>query len=467
VHRLTFQLLSASAQGRAGGYWVGSVASGGRTAVGIPRGAIPGLPEDWRVPRGGYRGGMSFADARSPAAGGEFSVTRRGYSPEQVDEYLRYLDAQILLLAADRDALVEHRDELVRQVEAECAETDRLRVQLRRLNASPHSTEDVSGRLCVMLELATEEVTELRARVGEEARGVAQAEIGRRRNEQLRHRLDHERDQLATDQARMREMLAQARRETDRITVDAIGRAEDLVSAATNQAECIRSTAAAEAIERREQGERQQHELDARAGEERARFEREFTLDMASRRAQAEAALEQNMTSGRAAADQLLAQARGHTECMTVQTGHIADALCSAAADSCAQADRLLAEARAHAQRSIEQRHAEGDRLLADARARAEHITTHTWRTAAELSHAAPECAGERREIDARSRLALLRGVLDREIARLNLAPSARPAELSTQRPVEPTAYVPRPRQPEPPRLRPSATSTPAAPAAS
>src|SRR5882757_8857074 len=103
---------------------------------------------------------MSSADARLPAPG-------RGYSPGQVDEYLSYLDTQMLMLSADRDALVEHRDQLVRRVERERAEKERLREQLRGLGASPRSAEGVSRRLRVMLELAAEEVAGLREQAQE------------------------------------------------------------------------------------------------------------------------------------------------------------------------------------------------------------------------------------------------------------------------------------------------------------
>ena len=393
-------------------------------------------------------------------------MTRRGYNPGEVDEYVRYLGAQILMLAADRDAVVEHRDELLGRVERESAEKDRLRDQLHRLVASPNSAEGLSGRMGVMLELATEEVTQLRTSAREEARAVVgQAEIGRRRNEQLRKRLDYERNQLAADQARLRELLAPAHQEAERISTDAEARAEELVAAARGHAERIRSEVSAEVARLREHSEAQRHELNTQAADERARIEQDFAVEMASRREETVAALEQTVAVRRADADQLLADARGQAGRIAAQARHVAAALESAAADDRAEANRLLADARGQAERITAQCQADADRLLADARTRADHTTTQARRTAAELTRTGRKRASELQETDSctRSRLAELRGVLDREIARLSAAPPAAP---STPRPADPAAFVPLPRLPDSPRSRPTATSTSPAPGA-
>jgi cell division septum initiation protein DivIVA len=382
-------------------------------------------------------------------------VTRRGYNPGEVDEYMRYLGAQILMLAADRAAVVEHRDELLRRVERESAETDRLRDQLHRLLASPSSAEGLSGRMAVMLELATEEVSQLRTSAREEARAVvAQAEIGRRRNEQLRRRLDYERNQVAADQARLREMLAPAHQEAERISADAAARAEELVAAARGHAERIRSEVSAEAVQLREHSERQRQELNAQAADERARIEQDFAVELASRREETVAALAQ-----------LLADARGQADRITAQARHVAAALESAAADDRAEANRLLADARGQAERITAQCRVDADRLLADARTRADHTTTQARRAAAELTRTGRKRASELQETDSctRSRLAELRGVLDREIARLS---AASPAPPNTPQPADPASFVPLPRLADSPRSRPSAASASPAPGA-
>ena len=263
-------------------------------------------------------------------------MTRRGYSPAQVDDYLRYLDTQILMLSADRDALIEQRDQLARRATRERGENDRLRRQLRSLAASPRSAEGLSGKLRVILELAVAEAAELRERARGDARAVvARAEIEQRRAEQLRRRLEQDRDQLDAERAGMRR-------------------------------------------------------LEAQAADERARIEHDFAAAMASRRAEALAAIEQKMAHSRAEADQLLARARVQADRVIAQARHTAAALTSAAADRNVAADRLLGEARAQAGRVIEQRRAEVDRFLADARAHARRVTAQARRGVAEPSGQQP-----------------------------------------------------------------------------
>jgi chromosome segregation ATPase len=158
-------------------------------------------------------------------------VARRGYRADQVDDYLRYLDAQVLMLAADRDALLEERARLACRLEEETAEKERLRARLHWLTHTPQSAEGISQRVRVMLELAGEEIAELRERARNEVRTIlAQAEIRRLRNERLGRRLEHDRAELAAELARVREMLARARRDIECTFTEAGRRAETVVA---------------------------------------------------------------------------------------------------------------------------------------------------------------------------------------------------------------------------------------------
>jgi hypothetical protein len=196
---------------------------------------------------------MSTADARLPARGGEFTVTRRGYSPAQVEDYLRGLDAQAHLVAADRDALVEHRAELLRQLEAERAETERLRERLRCLARAPESAEQLGERLRVVLEVASEEVAELRRRADEDTGAMlAAAEVERRRGQQQRHQLERERAELAGERLRVRRTLATARREAEQIIALATARAERMIADGARELARARE----EAARRRDEGAR-------------------------------------------------------------------------------------------------------------------------------------------------------------------------------------------------------------------
>src|SRR3954447_26372535 len=101
---------------------------------------------------------MSAGEDHLPAPGSAFAITRRGYDSAQVDDYLRDIDAQLRMLAADRDAAVEQNAQLARQVNVAWAETDRLKGQVRRLSQAPESVEGMSERVQSMLKLAQDEV---------------------------------------------------------------------------------------------------------------------------------------------------------------------------------------------------------------------------------------------------------------------------------------------------------------------
>src|SRR3954451_901931 len=105
---------------------------------------------------------MPAGEDHLPPPGSAFALTRRGYDPAQVDDYLRDLFAHLRMLTADRDAAVEQNGQLTRQVNVAWAETDRLKVQLRRMSTAPDSVEGMSERVQTMLRLAQEEVEERR-----------------------------------------------------------------------------------------------------------------------------------------------------------------------------------------------------------------------------------------------------------------------------------------------------------------
>jgi cell division septum initiation protein DivIVA len=215
---------------------------------------------------------MSSEAAPSAAPRGEFSVSRRGYHPGQVDEYLRHLDAQIRMLAADRDALVDQRDQLAHAGESARFEIGQLRDQLRRLTAAPQSAESLSARLGAMLELAMQEAAELRERATDDVRAaVAQADVEKRRAAQLQECLHAERAQLNVDRIRLRDALAQASQRAQQITADASAQAEGVVAAATEEAARLRTTASAEAEQHLTEGRTQADQLLAEARTEATR----------------------------------------------------------------------------------------------------------------------------------------------------------------------------------------------------
>jgi cell division septum initiation protein DivIVA len=118
-----------------------------------------------------------------PIATPAFAVVRRGYDPDQVAYHLSRVDAEMTILAADRAAAAEQASQLGQQLAA-CrkeldsakAEIERQRAELRVLAGPPDTINSMNERLQVMLRLAKEEFTGLRADASAQAAAHA-AEI--------------------------------------------------------------------------------------------------------------------------------------------------------------------------------------------------------------------------------------------------------------------------------------------------
>src|SRR5689334_23951833 len=84
-----------------------------------------------------------------PTAG--FRVVRRGYDQEQVDGHLHRIDADVRLLAADRDAAVMQVTRLTRELDETRGRLESMRQQVRRLSGPPDSVQGLSERMRSML----------------------------------------------------------------------------------------------------------------------------------------------------------------------------------------------------------------------------------------------------------------------------------------------------------------------------
>jgi cell division septum initiation protein DivIVA len=120
---------------------------------------------------------------QAPIAAPAFAVVRRGYDPDQVAYHLNRVDAETTILAADRAAAAEQASQLGQQLascrkelDAAHAEIERLRGELRVLAGPPDTIDSMNERLQVMLRLAKEEFTGLRADASAQAAAHA-AEI--------------------------------------------------------------------------------------------------------------------------------------------------------------------------------------------------------------------------------------------------------------------------------------------------
>jgi cell division septum initiation protein DivIVA len=278
---------------------------------------------------------MSAGQDHLPAPGSAFAVSRRGYDPVQVDDYLRHLDAQLRMLAADRDAAVEQNGQLTRQVNVAWAETDRLKGQLRRLSAPPESVEGMSERLQSMLRLAQDEVAERRRRADAEAseiiaRAAAAAGELPRQNEAIRRQLEHERKQLTFERNKI---LSDAREAADLIRSQASAECDQLRAATASATEATRNESDVE-----------RHTLDAQSAAKRAQVEEDFDIAMSARRAEAMTTIHRNQVSSRDEANALITNARAESQRKVSEAQRAAEATMHAAEQRVAALDALRAE---------------------------------------------------------------------------------------------------------------------------
>ena len=247
--------------------------------------------------------------------GGGFAVVRRGYDPDAVEAYLRRLDAQVQIMAADRDAAVEQSRQMGVELEACRGRVERMRGQVSALSGPAQSVATTSERVRSMLRLVEDDILELPSRVvaqgpdhvgdGDAGRvgilvGVC-AESMRAAARAAAAAVEAERDRLVAE-------LATARREDAARNTAAMAAVEaergrvlaELETARRVNAEQIKqATAAAEATA---EAERARAWADAQAqcaqawADSQARcaqVERDFRLALDSRRSEAIALLSQ------------------------------------------------------------------------------------------------------------------------------------------------------------------------------
>jgi DivIVA domain-containing protein len=199
---------------------------------------------------------MGREDRELVPLGSAFDVARRGYDRSQVDEHLERVDADLRILAADRDAAVAKAAELSKQVDNQRIQIHSLQVELDRSSAPPTTIEGLSERLARMLRLAQDEAADIRARAETEtaeAIAAAEADAGalRDRYQRLLKELDERRVQMEA--------------EHQKVMVKANTEAERMVSETTEQV----------------------RKLDEDAAARRQQVEEDFDIAMAARRTEA------------------------------------------------------------------------------------------------------------------------------------------------------------------------------------
>jgi len=225
---------------------------------------------------------MPINEATS-ASGLPFATVMRGYDREQVTEFFRRFDAEMRVIAADRDAATANARELAENLEIARDNIDELRREVNRLSVPPTTVQGMSERVSSMLRLASDEASEIRAQSEAEAAevlSIARQEVAQHREEIARkvEEIENRREAMAAEH-------------------------EATMIAARNEAQRIIAEAKAQA-----------DELDARAQANRERIQQDFDITMAARRTEAVEAAAKLETDSKNEARELLENAHAEAE---------------------------------------------------------------------------------------------------------------------------------------------------------
>jgi hypothetical protein len=199
-----------------------------------------------------------------------------------VDNHLRRLDAEIQILATDRDAALDQAAQLTRELDDARARAERLRVQVRSLVSPPQSIQGMSERMRSMLRLAEDEAGEMLSQ--------AELEVAQRRREAEVHAAEV----LAAAQKEAADLLAESRAEAERSAAE-INRAraelEADTAAARERLAVDRKTAIDQIAAERDRSTREREAAWAKSESRRTMIEEDYTIAKDRRRAEALAQL--------------------------------------------------------------------------------------------------------------------------------------------------------------------------------
>ncbi len=253
----------------------------------------------------------TLAAMPGPARQLPFAIVMRGYDREQVADHLQRLDAELRVLAADRDAATANAHELAAHLEDARDEIAELRREVDKLSVPPTTAQGMSERLSRMLQLASDEASEMRAEASAEAaetlsiarqeaadmRSSAAADAERVRGE-ARTAAKKLVDEAAARARQVKETAAANESESARLIAERAAAMEaehtKTMSAANDEARRIVEKAKAEVAEleavsaRERDNERERHDAELADQRERALDEaahiRQTALDIAAER---------------------------------------------------------------------------------------------------------------------------------------------------------------------------------------
>ncbi|WP_019203849.1 hypothetical protein [Tsukamurella sp. 1534] len=172
-----------------------------------------------------------------------FAVVLRGYDRDQVSEQFHRYQAELRVLAADRDAASAHARELTDLLDEAQDEIDNLRREVDRLSVPPTTAEGMSDRIARMMRLASDEASEIRAAAQNESAEVRslarqEAEATRREADRLRADMTARREAMEAEHT---STMDDARAEAERIVAEATAEAEKLSRDAAENRERVQN----------------------------------------------------------------------------------------------------------------------------------------------------------------------------------------------------------------------------------
>lgn len=169
--------------------------------------------------------------AKSP----QFAGSVRGYDKRQVDERLAELSTELKQLSRNRDEAVVTAAELTKALGHAQKELDETKAALVRMSASPSGAGAMAERVRMMMQLAEEEIADLKAAA------VADAKSTRAEADKYAHETQRASDKAAKDaQAEREKLLADAKAEIERLNSEAAQKRKEL------DLESVRTRAAAD-----------------------------------------------------------------------------------------------------------------------------------------------------------------------------------------------------------------------------
>jgi cell division septum initiation protein DivIVA len=296
-------------------------------------------------------------DSAAPLPNAGFEVVRKGYDQSQVEAHLRRLDAEMRILATDRDAAVDQSAQLGRELDDSRARAERLRAQVRTLVSPQQSVQGMSERMRSMLRMAEDEVAEMLARAEtevtrlvrdaeqeavklvEDARAEADAvRIQMKADAEAAEQQDAvRRAELEAESNAHREWLATTQESADREIAAARARLD------ADRREHTEAVAAVEAT-----AERRRTDVWAESESRRARVEADFRIAMDQRRKEALAALTTEQLATRRSTEELRERSDAEARA-TIEAAHVR------AAEIVADAEAAVIRLRAQRQRMVAQ----------------------------------------------------------------------------------------------------------------